>query len=197
MTTLIAPRLASTPEAISGDALPALLSPIAWRAAKRTTGKGGKGANPRPLNIASSSGGSRKIRTQENSRSPALMSEMPESRIGSLPMWSRPTVAAKGGMTLSRESALDGQQTAPTSWRKHRRIRRLGPEIADSNRHQSGVQEMSAILSLVTASSQRARERAKTLAMQRSMTNKGLVPGIQVLLSTPIRNPIGTIALRW
>ena len=56
---------------------------------------------------------------------------------------------------------------------------------------------MSGIFSLLTASSRRVQERAKTLAMQRNLTNKGLVPGIQVLLSTPIRNPIGTIALRW
>lgn len=46
---------------------------------------------------------------------------------------------------LSRMSASDGHETALTGGRKHRRIRLLTLEIADSKRHQSGVRRVSGI----------------------------------------------------
>jgi hypothetical protein len=51
-------------------------------------------------------------------------------------------------MSVSRESASDGQQSAPAMGRKCRRISRLALEMADSKRHQIGVRRVSGIAAL-------------------------------------------------
>ena len=128
MAALFAHECSSICDGTSRGAPPALLSFVAWHAAKRTTGKGAKGANPHPLKIASD----------------GIISR------------SHPAVAFSGGKSLFRVSPSSRQQSAPSVGRKHWHINRLTREIGDSKRHRCGVRRMSAIASPTTTSRRRA-----------------------------------------
>jgi hypothetical protein len=114
-------------------------------------------------------GGSARSRSQEVSKGPPLMPEMPETpnalppvaetvkcgRIaGGATVWSHPTVAFTGRFSMSRVSPSERQDTAPTGGPKHCQVRWLTPETGDSDRHRSEVRKMSRIASLATTSSQ-------------------------------------------